>query len=35
MGDFGTIRDDTPYLTGTTPRSLQQWAQENRLALLG
>jgi hypothetical protein len=35
MGDFGTVRDDTPYLTGTTPRSLQQWVQDNQLALLG
>jgi hypothetical protein len=34
-GDFGTVRDDTPYLTGTTPRSLQQWVQDNQLALLG
>jgi len=35
MGDFGTVRDDTPYLTGTTPRSLQQWVQDNQLAMLG
>jgi NAD(P)H dehydrogenase (quinone) len=34
MGDFGTVRDDTPYLTGEKPRSLQQWAQCNHSLLV-
>jgi hypothetical protein len=33
MGDFGTLRDDTPYLTGEKPRDLQQWAKDNHLIL--
>ena len=33
MGDFGSVRDDTPYLTGEKPRSLQQWVQDNHLIL--
>jgi NAD(P)H dehydrogenase (quinone) len=35
MGDFGTVRDDTPYLTGMPSMTLRQWVQENRLLLLG
>ena len=33
MGDFGSVRDDTPYLTGEKPRSLQQWVQDNHSIL--
>jgi NAD(P)H dehydrogenase (quinone) len=33
MGDFGSVRDDIPYLTGEKPRSLQQWVQDNHLIL--
>jgi NAD(P)H dehydrogenase (quinone) len=35
MGDFGTVRDDTPYLTGTPSMTLRQWIQENRSSLIG
>ena len=35
MGDFGTVRDDTPYLTGTPSMTLRQWIQENRSLLIG
>jgi NAD(P)H dehydrogenase (quinone) len=35
MGDFGTIRDDTPYLTGAPSMTLRQWIQENRSSLIG
>src|SRR6266481_4712201 len=30
MGDFGTVRDDTPYLTGTPSMTLRPWIQETR-----
>jgi NAD(P)H dehydrogenase (quinone) len=35
MGDFGTVRDDTPYLTGAPSMTLRQWIQENRSSLIG
>jgi hypothetical protein len=35
MADFGTVRDDTPYLTGTPSMTLRQWIQENRSSLIG
>jgi NAD(P)H dehydrogenase (quinone) len=35
MGDFGTVRDDTPYLTGTPSMTLREWIQENRSSLIG
>ncbi|HET9378788.1 MAG TPA: hypothetical protein VFO40_27700 [Chthoniobacterales bacterium] len=35
MEDFGTVRDDTPYLTGTPSMTLRQWVQENRSLLIG
>jgi hypothetical protein len=35
MGDFGTVRDDIPYLTGMPSMTLRQWVQENRPLLLG
>jgi hypothetical protein len=35
MGDFGAVRDDTPYLTGMPSMTLRRWVQENRSSLLG
>jgi hypothetical protein len=35
MGDFGTVRDDTPNLTGMPSMTLRRWVQENRSSLLG
>ncbi len=35
MADFGTVRDDTPYLTGAPSMTLRQWIQENRSSLIG
>jgi NAD(P)H dehydrogenase (quinone) len=35
MGDFGTVRDDTPYLTGMPSMTLRQWVQENHSSVLG
>jgi len=35
MGDFGTVRDETPYLTGRPSMTLRQWIQENRSSLIG
>jgi NAD(P)H dehydrogenase (quinone) len=29
MGYIGTARNDLPYVTGKTPTSLEQWAQDN------
>jgi NAD(P)H dehydrogenase (quinone) len=35
MGDFGVVRDDTPYLMSKPAMTLKQWAMENRSSLEG